>query len=193
MQRLDHCSNCGSEVPGEAVFCPNCGFRVTHSAFPKVDWDRHPRHIHRENDWWGLVSAAGFLVVVGLTVIAYPDALGRIVSYLESFGVYGHPVLPSYNLGAVLIYFFNLAGIWGLIAGALRFLVTGSGARAGRDIVGALFSLYTADILGQFYSHLFGGWDLVGMWIVGLAVVIVADALISLFVPKRIPLPIYSE
>ncbi len=87
-----------------------------------------------------------------------------------------------------MIYFLNLSGIWGLIAAVLRFLLTGSGARAARDGVGALFSLYTADLLAQFYSGAFRGSDLVELWFVGLFAVIIASILITLFVPRKISL-----
>jgi hypothetical protein len=192
MQRLIHCGTCGTEVPNDAAYCPNCGSKIS-LASSRSDWNwrwnKRDYYSHRrEDDWWGLVTAAGFFIVIGLTIAAYPDVFNRVVNYFQSFETYGHPVLPSYNLWQVLIYFFNLSGIWGLIAAALRFFITSSGSRAARDGVGALFSLYTANILTQFYSGAFGGWALVGMWIVGLVVVIVADALITFFVPRRISL-----
>ena len=188
MQRLSHCENCGNEIPSDAIYCPNCGSKVEFSTRRRRDWTGDDYYYRRRGDWWGLVAAAGFLVVFGLTFATYPDLFGRIGSYLESFAAYGHPVLPSYNLGQVLIYFFNLCGIWGLIAATLRFVVTNSAARSARDGVGAIFAFYTANILTQFYAGAFGGWGLVGMWLVGLFAVIVADALITLLVPRRIPL-----
>lgn len=133
-----------------------------------------------------MITFAGFLVIVALTISAYPDVFTRIINYLESFGRYGYPVLPSYNVGQVMIYFLNLSGIWGLIAAALRFFLTGYRSRAARDGVGALFSLYTANLLTQFYAGAFRGSGLVGLWVVGLVVVIVADALITFFVPRRV-------
>jgi hypothetical protein len=183
---MKYCNNCGKEIPQGAVYCPECGRSVTYVAPPQTwwNWDRYTR----ENDWWGLVTAFGFLVVIGLTIVAYPDVFSRITRYLESFATYGHPVLPSYNLGQVLIYLFNLSGLWGIIAAVLRFFVTGSASKAARDGAGAIFSLYTANILTQFYGGFFNGWGLVGMWIVGLVILIVADALIAFFVPRRVVL-----
>jgi len=190
MERLDRCEKCGSEIPHDATYCPSCGSKITFTQ-SRSGWNwgwNRPVYHRRENDWWGLVTAAGFLIIIGLTIVSYPDVFNRIGNYLESFATYGHPVLPPHSLGQIIIYFLNLSGIWGLIAAALRFVVTGSGSRAARDGVGALFSLYTAGILTQFYAGAFGGWGLVGMWFVGLVVLIVADALITIFVPRRFSL-----
>jgi len=189
---MKYCHNCGKEIPQGADYCPECGYHIAYVSPARNwwnwNWNYDRNRYRRDNDWWGLVTALGFLVVIGLTIAAYPDAFSRLIKYLESFATYGHPVLPSYNLGQVLIYLFNLSGIWGLIAAALRFFVTGSASRAARDGVGAIFSLYTASILTRFYAGFFNGWGLVGMWIVGLVILIIADALITFFVPRRMQL-----
>jgi len=185
---MNYCDKCGKGVAQDALYCPNCGSKLTFATSQSNRKWRNRNHSKRENDWWGLVTALGFFVIIGLTIAAYPDVLTRAAKYLESFATYGHPVLPPYDLGQVLIYLFNLSGIWGLVAAFLRFLVTSNVSRSARDGVGALFSLYTAYILTRFYGGAIGGWDLVWMWIVGLVVLIIVNALIALFVPRRIPL-----
>jgi len=189
---MKYCNNCGKEIPQDSAYCPECGCSIANSASDRTwwnsSWNSDRNQYRRENDWWGLVTALGFFVVIGLTIAAYPDVFSRVVKYLESFATYGHPVLPSYNLGQVLIYLFNLSGIWGIIAAALRFVLTGSASRAARDGVGAIFSLYTASILTRFYGGFFNGWGLVGMCIVGLIILIIAEALITFFVPRRLQL-----
>jgi hypothetical protein len=187
---MRYCNNCGKEIPQDAVYCPECGSSIAVGASPRTWWNRNSERNRygRENDWWGLVTAIGFLVIIGLTIAAYPDVFSRVIRYLESFGTYGHPVLPPYYLGQVMIYLLNLSGVWGIIAAALRFVLTGSASRAARDGVGAIFSLCTASILTRFYEGFFNGWGLVGMWIVGLVILIIADALITFFVPRRMAL-----
>lgn len=188
MQSMKYCNNCGKEIPQGAVYCPECGCSVASTTQTRWNWNSdHNRH-RRENDWWGLVTAIGFFVIIGLTIAAYPDVFSRVIRYLESFGTYGHPVLPPYYLGQVIIYLLNLSGIWGIIAAALRFVLIGSASRAARDGVGAIFSLYTASILTRFYEGFFNGWGLLGMWIVGMVILIIADVLITFFVPRRIAL-----
>jgi hypothetical protein len=99
--------------------------------------------------------------------------------------VYGHPVLPVYGLGQIVIYFLTISGIWGLVAAALRFAFTNSLSRPMRDIVGALFALYIASSFSQFYARTITGWGLVLAFIVGLAIVITADAALRIFVPAH--------
>ena len=183
---MDRCYKCGNDVPQQAVFCPSCGARVSNNSRWDWNWRRSGSDWREPTDWWGLVTAAGFLVIILFTFARYPDVFSRIGAYLESWGTFGHPVLPPYSLGEVLIYFINACGVWGLLAATLRFVLTSQVSRSARDGVGALFSLYTAGILGQFYVHSLGGWGLVGMWIVGLVAVIIADALITIFLPRRI-------
>jgi len=183
---MKNCSNCGKEIPQDSIYCPVCGSNLATS--PARTWWNSDQRYGRDNDWWGIVTAVGFFVIILLTIAAYPDVFSKIVKYLESFGTYGHPVLPSYGLGQIMIYFFNLSGIWGLISAALRFFLTGSASRATRDGVGAIFALYTASILTRFYAGSFNGWGLVSMWVVGLVIVIIADALITFFVPRKVAL-----
>ena len=54
-----------------------------------------------------------------------------------------------------------------------------------RGIVGALFSLYVASILSSFYARALDGAELVLVFFVGLAVMVLASSLISHYVPRR--------
>jgi hypothetical protein len=131
------------------------------------------------------VSAFGFLLIVGLTISQYPDVFARMDAYFDSWGVYGHPVLPAYGLGQIVIYFLTISGIWGLVVAALRLAFTNSFSRPMRDIVGALFALYVASSFSQFYARTFTGSGLVIAFFVGLAIVIIADVAIGIFLPTR--------
>lgn len=190
MQEIRHCTKCGKELPENAVFCPSCGANLQAGfVSPEERWSyrryRRERRRERRGDWWGVVTALGFLVIIGATIIRYPDVFTRIIDYFTSFGIYGHPVLPSYSLGQVIVYFFLVAGIWGIVAAALRFAFTGAISRATQDTVGGLFALYISSVFSRFYAHAYGGWGLVGLLVIGLAVVIVANALISFFIPNE--------
>ncbi len=186
MEGDTRCEKCGAEAPNGAVYCPNCGSRILRVPSGS-NWDWNWKiSSQKEPDWWGLILAAGFLIVFFITITTFPDVFTKLTNYFESFETFGHAVLPPYALGQIMIFFFNLCGIWGLVAAALRFGLTGSGSRALSDGVGALFSLYTAEILIQFYAGTIRGTELVGLWIVGLFFLIVASALITLFVPRKI-------
>ena len=148
-------------------------------------WRHERRHAPRD-DWWGAVSAIGFFVIIGITIFTFPDVFSRIADYLASFATYGHPVLPPYSLGEVIIYFFSLSGIWGLIAAGLRFALTNRITKPTQDVVGALFALYIANSFKMFYAGAYDGWGLLGTLVLGLVVVIVTSALIGYFVPRAV-------
>lgn len=190
MQEVKYCTKCGRELPENAVFCPYCGVNIQSGVGAPSETFWHSRVYRRERrrrrgDWWGAVTALGFIVIIGATIINYPDVFTRIIDYFASFGVYGHPVLPSYSLGQVIVYFFLVAGIWGIVAAGLRFAFTGAMSNAAQDAVGGIFALYISNVFSQFYSHSYGGWGLVGLLAAGLVVVIVANALIAFLVPNQ--------
>ena len=185
-----YCQRCGKELAPGATYCHNCGARV--GEYSPADWwwtwrrERWARH-----DWepvdaaWGAVNGVGFLIIIGLMVFWYPDVFTLVVRYLESWGTYGHPVLPSHALGQVIIFLFTAGGFWGLASSGLRLAFTSRFARPLRGIVGALFSLYVAFIFSQFYSNTIHGAGLVLAFFVGLAAMVLVNALISHFVPRR--------
>ena len=188
VQEVKYCTKCGKELPENSVFCPYCGTNIQSGYGPFSERFWRSREYRRERrrgrgDWWGAVTAVGFFVIIGATIIKYPDVFTRIIDYFTSFGVYGHPVLPSYALGQVIVYFFLVSGVWGIVAAALRFAFTGAMSKAAQDAVGGIFALYISNAFAQFYSHSYGGWGLIGILAVGLVVVIVANALIAFLVP----------
>ncbi|HZW58619.1 MAG TPA: zinc ribbon domain-containing protein [Nitrososphaerales archaeon] len=186
MSSVTYCSNCGKEIPAGALYCSNCGAKAV-STVSQGYWQRdHSRRARRreEDGWWGAVRALGFLAIIVLTIVTYPNVFSLIADYFRSFVTYGHPVLPPYSLGQVIIFFFNVSGIWGLIAAGLRFAFTNSYVRAAQDVAGALFALYIARTFTEFYARAFGGWGLLGYLALGLVGVIIASALIGFAVPR---------
>jgi len=187
---LAFCSNCGKELSEGADYCIHCGARVGRTDFGRRwerDWDRRRRHERRERDgWWGAVSAFGFLIILGLTISLYPNVFSLLGTYFQSWGAHGYPILPGAALGKVFIFLFVAGGVWGLVSACLRFAFTDSFARPMRNIVGALFSLYVASLLTRYYAFEIRGSGLVLAFFVGLAIVVIADAVISFFVPRHL-------
>lgn len=194
-----YCQRCGKELAPDAAYCHNCGAKVGESSPSDWWWERQRewRERRRERwerrDWepldaaWGAISGFGYLIIIGLTVFWYPDVLTLTIKYLESWGTYGHPVLPSSTLGKPIIFLFATSGAWGIVSNGLRLALTSRVARPARGIAGALFSLYFAFILDQFYAKALGGAGLVLAFFVGLAAVVLADAMIWHFLPRRKP------
>jgi zinc ribbon protein len=187
---MAYCSSCGKELSEGAVYCIHCGARVGGSDFGRRwehDWERRWRYERRERDgWWGAVSAFGFLIILGLTISRYPDVFSLLGAYFQSWGAHGYPILPGFALGQVVIFVFVAGGVWGLISGCLRFAFTDSFARPMRSIVGALFSLYVASLFTRLYAGAIRGSGLVLAFFVGLAFVVIANAVIAYFLPRRL-------
>ncbi len=185
-----YCHRCGKELAPGADYCHSCGARVGEYS-PAEWWWTWRRERWERRDWepvdavWGAVSAVGFLIIFGLTIARYPDVFTLVVRYFESWQAYNHPVLPPHALGQVMVFFFTACGIWGLASAGARLAFTGRLRRPLRDVVGALFSFYIAFVLSQFYDKTISGVELVLAFFVGLAVLVIVDAMISFFIPRR--------
>ncbi len=190
-----YCHRCGKELPQDALYCINCGAKVGEYS-PAERWWEWRMERRRRHEWdpvdaaWGAVSAVGFLVILGLTIAEYPDVITLLVRYLESWGTYGHPVLPPYALGQAIIFLFTAGGIWGLVSSALRLTTTNRIARPMRNVVGAGFSLFIAFVLYEFYANAIHGAEVVLAFFIGLAAMVLLDALIDYYIPrKKAPVP----
>jgi hypothetical protein len=188
-----YCHRCGKELPEGATYCPSCGAKV--GEYSPADYWRERWRWERERrprrEWepldaaWGAIRAFGYLIILGLTIVRYPDVLVLIFRWLESWGTYGYPVLPPYALGMVVIFLLTAGGIWGLVSSALRLAFTSRFRRPMRDIVGAVFSLYVAYIFAEFYAKAIRGSGLVFAFFVGLAAMVLVNAVIRHYVPRR--------
>jgi hypothetical protein len=185
-----YCQRCGKELAPGAAYCQNCGAKV--GDYSPADWwwtwrrERWERHDREPIDAaWGAITGVGYLIIIGLMVFWYPDVFTLLVKYLEGWGTYGHPVLPGHSLGEVMIFLFTASGVWGIMSSGVRLVLTSRVARPLRGVVGGLFSLYVAFILTSFYAKAINGAGLVLAFFVGLAAMVVTDALISFFLPHR--------
>lgn len=191
-----YCQSCGKELTPGAAFCASCGARV--GANPPVDYwwggRRRWKGTHESNPWrdrepadaaWGAVRAVGFLVVIGLTIAYYPDVFVLFFRYLGSWGAYGYPVLPPRALGEVIIFLFMAGGVWGIVSAAARLALSSHLRKAMHDVVGGAFSVYLAFVLTRFYAEMIRGAGLALLFFLGLAAVVLIDAIIGHFVPRR--------
>jgi zinc-ribbon domain len=188
-----YCHKCGKEIPEDSAYCPSCGTKVGGYSPADYWWERRrwqrerrPRHEWDPMDTaLAAVRGVGFLVILGLTVVQYPDVFVLMFRYLESWGTYGYPVLPPHALGQVIIFLFTAGGAWGLVSSGLRLGFSHRLRGPMRDIVSAVFSLYIAYVFTLFYAGTIRGSVLVLDFFVGLAAVVVVSALITGFVPRR--------
>ena len=191
---LAFCSNCGKELTQDAAYCIHCGAKVGEPlSFGRRwerDWERERRREWRReragDGWWGVISAFGFLIIIGLTISTYPNVFILSGNYFANLTAYGYWI-PDLALGRVIIYFLTACGVWGLVSNGLRFAFTNSLSRPMRGVVGALFALYVANSFSQYYAtpRTITWSGLVLNFFVGLAVVIVVDAVIAYSFPHR--------
>jgi len=185
-----YCQKCGKELALGAAFCQNCGARVAEHS-PADWWWTWRRERWERHDWepidaaWGAITGVGYLIIIGLLIFWYPDVFALLVKYLESWGTYGHPVLPGHALGEALIFLFSACGVWGILSSGGRLALTRRVARPLHGVVSGLFSLYVAFILTSFYAKAINGAGLVLAFFVGLAAMVVTNALITFFIPRR--------
>ncbi|MCL5068705.1 MAG: zinc ribbon domain-containing protein, partial [Thaumarchaeota archaeon] len=84
MQEVKYCTKCGKELPKDAVFCPNCGTNVQAGVAPPSEtyWSsrqyRRVQRRQRRGDWWGAVTAFGFLIIIAATIVRFPDVFSRL-------------------------------------------------------------------------------------------------------------------
>jgi len=188
-----YCQKCGKELPQNSAYCPSCGAKAGGYSSADYWWERRrwERERRPRREWdpmdaaWGAVRAVGFLIIIGLTIVLYPDVFVLLFRYLESWGTYGYPVLPPYALGQVIIFLFTASGVWGLVSSGLRLGLSSRLRRPMRDIVSAVFALYVAYTLSQFYGRTIRGAEFVLAFFVGLAVMVIINALITHYVPRR--------
>jgi hypothetical protein len=193
---MTFCTRCGKELKEGDDFCSRCGARVGGEGAGgrwegrwgdhwELRWQRHRWRETERDGLWGAFRGFGFLIILGLAVILYPDVFSLIVLYFKSWGTHGYPVLPGHALGDVIVFLLYAGGVWGLFTSLLRLVFSHRLRRPLRHAVGALFSLYFAYALTRFYAGAMRGSGLVFAFFVGLACLVLANALIFALVPRR--------
>lgn len=188
-----YCQSCGKELTAGAAYCASCGAKVGAPVPPafwwgwrKWEWERKPwRDWEPADPAWGAVRAVGFLIILGMTIVYYPDVFVLFFRYLGSWGSYGYPVLPPRALGEVIIFLFTASGAWGVVSAGLRLVFSNRLRETVRDVVGGLFSLYVAFIFTQFYAGTIHGTGLVLAFFLGLAAMVLVNAVAAHALPRR--------
>jgi hypothetical protein len=184
LQKTGYCPKCGEKTIEGASFCNTCGVRL-YSSTTEIPKERRykqrsevRRRRNRLDPLWGLLSFFGFLAILALTFSAYPDLLTRIGGYLNELSTLGRLVLPGKGLGLPLIYFLNLSGVFQIALGAIRLAVSRDAAHGITDIISGAFALYLAHLLSEFYSSIFAGHILIFYGVVGLAGLVIIEAIV---------------
>jgi hypothetical protein len=189
LQKNEYCPNCGEKTIEGAFFCDKCGARLyspyssPSAEIPKGEhfeqrWGRRRARRRYSNPLWGVLSFFGFLIILALTFSAYPDLLSRIAAYFNELSTLGRLVLPAEALGLPLIYFLNLSGVFQVALGAIRVADSRDTASGITDIVSGAFALYLAHLFTEFYSSIIAGDILVFYFVIGLAGLVVIDAIV---------------
>lgn len=134
---------------------------------------------HKKKDSFWIVPTVGFLITIALTVIIYPNLPQDIIVYFKTFERYGGPVLPPYNIGQALIFFFSISGMWGLVAASLRYVFRHPVKKVVEDVMGSFFAFFIAFILSAYYAGTITGRKLILLFIIGLVVVIAINVIAS--------------
>lgn len=134
---------------------------------------------HKKKDSFWIVPTVGFLITIALTVIIYPNLPQDIIVYFKTFERYGGPVLPPYNIGQALIFFFSISGMWGLVAASLRYVFRHPVKKVVEDVMGSFFAFFIAFILSAYYAGTITGRKLILLFIVGLIAVIAINVIAS--------------
>jgi len=150
---------------------------------------------HKKRDSFWVVPTVGFLITVALTLLIYSDLPQDIIVYFKTFERYGGLVLPPYNIGQALIFFFSISGMWGLVAASLRYVFRHPAKKVVEDVMGGFFAFFLAFILSAYYSGIITGRKLILIFIVGLIAVIAINVIASVatsYAKKRRQGPIRS-
>lgn len=180
MQLNEYCPDCGEKVARSAAYCNRCGAslekygRTTAPGSMVRRWQRR----HASSPVWGILSFFGFFIIIGLTFTAYPNVIDRIARYFSELASLGRLVLPGYYLGQPIIYFLNLSGAWQVVQGSIRLALSRDSRPAIGNIVSGAYSLYLAHLFNEFYLRTIPGHILVFYGIVGLAGLIIVNAVI---------------
>jgi hypothetical protein len=177
---MQYCQKCGEKLADDARFCTKCGAPVIRSEQPvnrRVVREEIRQKVRHEPDILGAVSAGGFLIILALAWLSYPNILSLIIDYFQGFQTPTGFVWPSYGLGQPIMFILNLSGVWGLIIAGLRLVLMHSPGRAVNDVAGALFSFYLAYVLSQYYQGIVTANNLVPLFLVGLGILIIVNVI----------------
>jgi len=172
------CPKCGAEIEKDDEFCRSCGasLKAKTSKPPEKESYVQEREVcfgegERRRDYSGLVSLGIFLVIVGITFVANPNAVTQFSSWVEQMSKQQALSRPPQGLIDSATLFFGLIGLSSFFVASVRFMAKKDMRRVLGDI---LFGV--ALVLFSYLIYLYGSHALA--WQMVLAIEAVACGLL---------------
>ena len=190
------CSSCGAENKDDATFCTKCGVRLqgslgsqgveaSSSEQAKRLGSKPSLRYHEGEGFLGAVSAGVILIILAITYLRYPGVFSAFVGYIRAWEFARGFVKPPPVLVEPGIFFFESVAVWSLVLAVLRMIVQRSARRAVGEVAGALFCLFVAFLLTEYTSDIYAGRTVLAYLVIGVGLVVVANALASAAFPDR--------
>ncbi|MEM2897351.1 MAG: hypothetical protein QXG01_07290 [Candidatus Bathyarchaeia archaeon] len=97
------------------------------------------------------ISLGVLLIICALTWLYHPKLPSELISYLKSWGDFGHPIAPSLTLIKPMSFFAYALGVWLLILAIIKGLLRVYGASS--DFFGGAFFVSFGYVLGLFLER----------------------------------------
>jgi len=175
--QVSYCPECGSKVEPGTKFCPKCGAALAAPIQPS-EAIRVERRPPKPPEVLGFVSAGVVLVLLASTYLLYPVEPLVISGYFQRMADQKIFIKPPAILLEASIFFFNAAGVWGIILSVLRIIVERSPRKALGDLFGGLFSFFVAFLLSSYATDVFTARAALAYFVVGIGLLVVANAII---------------
>jgi len=175
---MSTCPKCGAEIDEDDGFCRSCGASLTAKASKPPAKESYARERdvcfgegERRRDYLGLVSFGIFLVIVGITFVANPNAISQFSLWIEQMSTQQALSRPPKALIDSATLFFGLIGVSNFFLAGVRFMADKTIRRVLSDILTG-----SALILFSCLIYLYGRHVLV--WQMVLAIEVVACGLL---------------
>ena len=175
---MPYCPKCGREMSNTMKFCPHCGAL------------RDPTVIREKRskmpDILDLISVGGILIIIGVTALRYQiNIINVLIEYFQELINYGAFIKPPSVLYEPIIFFFYVACAFGIIISGVRIIFQRSTRKALSDLTGAIFAFLCAFIMSNYAANYFTGHKTLAYFVVSIALVIIANAVIYYMLPEK--------
>jgi len=175
---MPYCPKCGREMSETMKFCPNCGAL------------RDPTVIREKKskmpDILDLISVGGILIIIGVTALRYQiNIINVLIEYFQELINYGAFIKPPSELYEPIIFFFYVACAFGIIISGVRIIFQRSTRKALSDLTGGVFAFLCAFIISNYAADNITGHTTLAYFVVSIALVIIANAIIYYMLPEK--------